>query len=877
MLLRRLPRWRQRFETLTGLQGGELERCVWLFFCLHDLGKFATGFQNLRRDLLKRLQNRCSDKGYMTRHDTLGYLLWRDELQERLMGSPRRRRSSAHPGLDMWMRVVTGHHGQPPAETQMVLRDAFDLPADREAAETFIRDVLELISLERLPVPPKETSAIASWWLAGMIVLADWLGSNADFFPYRDEVIPLDEYWQTALQQAKRAIAAAGLNPSPPAEHFRLADCFAETPPQLSPTPLQHLAETMPLTPGPSLFILEDVTGSGKTEAALILAQRLLKLNDGGGLYFGLPTMATANGMYQRLATGKRAVYTRLFASTAYPSLVLAHGHADMQADFRATVLPAPTLEADYGDDTESAGAHCSAWLADSRKKALLAEVGVGTVDQTLLAVLPSRHQSLRLLGLLDKVLIVDEVHACDAYMNRLLEHLLRAHARVGGSAILLSATLPHQQRQSLLQAFAEGAGWVAPEMESSDDYPLATYLHTGGLKQHPVATRPAVARRVEVSFVEDKKAVENLLSEVVAAGRCACWIVNTVDDARRRFEYLRQKHPDWSLDLFHARFTLADRLAIEERVLKRFGKASGPNQRRGQILIATQVVEQSLDLDFDVLISDLAPIDLLVQRAGRLQRHSRDEEGHRIDGADRRGTPRMIILAPPWDHEPGPRWLRETLPGTAAVYEAEDGRLWLAMKLLRETGGFTMPDNARYLIEGVYGANPEDIPAGLQDAALEAEITEKCKRSIGEDKVLQLERGYRQEGPWLDEDSAPTRLGEPTTTVWLARLEEGEPLPFNGGNPQESHAWMQSALTLRRTLVNGEVRPPEIPMETWQSLKERLPGKGKWGVLVALRLEGEAWCGMVRDEQGKEHVVNYSSALGFNREIEQPTARITT
>jgi len=868
MLLRLLPRWRQRLEALTSLQGEELELFVWVFLALHDLGKFATGFQNLRPDLLEGLQNRRSDKGYTIRHDTLGYLLWRNELRGIFIQGGHRRRCPTYPGLDAWMRAVTGHHGQPPEESRIVLRDVFDLPADREAAEGFVRAVLDLAGLEAFPAPSEGTGAISSWWLAGLTVLADWLGSNADFFPYRDEIVPLDEYWQTALKQAKRAIGAAGLDPSPPVERFRLADCFVEAPPQLSPTPLQHLAETLPLASGPGLFILEDVTGSGKTEAALILAQRLLKLNGGGGLYFGLPTMATANGMYQRLA----GMYSRLFAHDACPSLVLAHGHADLLADFRATVLPPPTPEADYGDDTEPAGARCSAWLADSRKKALLAEVGVGTVDQTLLAVLPSRHQSLRLLGLLDKVLIVDEVHACDAYMNRLLERLLRAHARAGGSAILLSATLPSRQRESLLRAFAEGAGWAAPETEPADDYPLATYLHTGGLEQHPLATRPAVARRVEASFVDDEKAVENLLDEAMAAGRCACWIANTVNDACRRFENLRQTHPDWNLHLFHARFTLADRLAIEERVLECFGKASGPKQRRGQVLIATQVVEQSLDLDFDVLISDLAPIDLLIQRAGRLQRHSRDEEGRRIDGPDRRGDPRMIILAPPWNDTPDARWLGNALPGTAAVYESEDGRSWLTMKLLRDKGDWNMPEDARELIEGVYGADPfMDFPEGLQGKALEAEGLMRGKSSIAGDKALDLDMGYRLDGPWLDEDSAPTRLGEPTTTAWLARLKDGRLLPLHGDCSEDTEAWMQSALTLRRNLACREVVPAGIPEGEWLKLKSILPGRGKWGVAVVVsQAEDGWWHGSVLDERGQTRSLRYASSGGLQWETHQ-------
>jgi len=299
--------------------------------------------------------------------------------------------------------------------------------------------------------------------------------------------------------------------------------------------------------------------------------------------------------------------------------------------------------------------------------------------------------------------------------------------------------------------------------------------------------------------------------------------------------------------------------------VLRRFGKDSRAEDRRGRILVATQVVEQSLDLDFDVLISDLAPIDLLIQRAGRLQRHARDREGNPVDGRDRRGTPELAVLAPPWEDDPGPGWLREALPGTAAVYEDEDGRLWLAMKLLREADGFAMPDDARKLIEGVYGADPfEDIPEGLQGKALEAEMADKCKATIGEDKVLHLESGYRLQGPWLDEDIAPTRLGEPTVTLWLARLEEERLTPFGGGDPDQAKDWMLSSLTVRRSLACAEVRPAGIAEIEWQQFRESLPGKGKWGLLVVLGQENGVWHGRVRNEQGRECPLAYTPVLGL-------------
>ncbi len=865
MLLRLIPQWRRLLERLTGLSGKALEDCVFFYLALHDLGKFATGFQNLRPDLLRKLQQRESDKGYIERHDTLGWLLWRHRLRERFCLSERRRmRGSPCAEVDAWMQAVTGHHGEPPEDKERVLEDAFD-SVDFEAVERFLQNLLVLAQLKDLPRPDKILSKAASWWVAGLAVLADWLGSNRRFFPFESRPMPLEDYWREALRRAGQAIEATGLIVQPPARQLTLADCFAEPPRGLQPTPLQAWAQEVEIPSGPALFILEDVTGAGKTEAALMLAWRLLRANEGAGIYFGLPTMATANGMYRRLGSGEPPVYVRLFQGDRSPSLVLAHGRAELVTAFRDSILPLDPDEPAYGDGTEPAGPRCNAWLADNRKKALFAEVGVGTIDQALLAILASRHQSLRLLGLLGKVLIVDEVHACDAYMNKLLGTLLQAHARAGGSAILLSATLPYEQKRRLTEAFARGGGLAIPSMERNDHYPLATWLVDGRFRQQPMATRPEVARRVEVDFTEQESDIEALLQQVVEQGRCACWICNTVNDARSRFEELRAKYPEWAIELFHARFTLHDRLQIEQGVLERFGKDSDPAQRQGRILIATQVVEQSLDLDFDVLVSDLAPIDLIIQRAGRLCRHSRDATGRRIDGPDQRGTPVLTLLTPPWSDQPKTRWLRDHLPGTATVYRDEDGRLWLAMKLLLEKGGFEMPADARHLVEGVYGADLfSDIPEGLQRQALDADGSAKGQRSLARLKALHLEDGYRRDGPWLDEDVAPTRLGEPTTTLWLARWRDEKLLPLHGDDPADQQAWHLSSVSVLQSLVVSEITPKGIDAETWAQHKLALPGKGRWGVVVVLEKQANAWMGTALSPTESTVLIQYEKENGL-------------
>ena len=209
----------------------------------------------------------------------------------------------------------------------------------------------------------------------------------------------------------------------------------------------------MELPPGgPCLAFLEDLTGSGKTEAALILAQRLIAHGKASGVYWALPTQATANALYQRLSRS----YRRLFADgDTIPSLALAHASTDLQKDYQASIFKEGLTEAaghtelDYGsDDENTASAQCAEWLATDRRRSLLADIGVGTVDQALLAALPVKFQSLRLAALSDRVLVVDEAHSYDAYTTRLLKQLLAFHAALGGSAIVLSATLTSKTKK---------------------------------------------------------------------------------------------------------------------------------------------------------------------------------------------------------------------------------------------------------------------------------------------------------------------------------------------------------------------------------------------------------------------------------------------
>ncbi len=866
VLLARHHHLKARLLDLSGLDEGSFTKWVLFYLAIHDLGKFSESFQNLRPDLLARLQGRASNKAYSLRHDSLGHALWTNQARSWVLGLQNGgRRSRVVQGLDYWALAVMGHHGLPPKK----VGNDFDFFSanDQEVALAFVQDVAELLLGDKgvLTKPSNLAGKKFSWWLSGFAVLCDWLGSNAEVFPFCGEAQPLSDYWPLAIERAEIAVAQAELLPATPAPLKSLQTLFS--PYLKAATPLQALCSKLPLKQGAQLFILEDVTGAGKTEAATLLLHRLLASGAAEGVYFALPTMATANAMYGRMAK----VYGQLYEGVLQPSLVLAHGARELSSFFRQSIINTPsTALENYGDETVPASAHCSAWLADNRKKALLAEVGVGTIDQSLLAVLPSRHQSLRMLGLLGKVLVVDEVHACDAYMNELLCAVLKVHASAGGHAILLSATLPTQQRQKLLNAFNEGAGTTKKSVKKTehDAYPLLTHAGSGQLDEVIVATRESVKREVAVEHLANSEAVLNKIVRALEQGRCVCWIRNTVDDARESYEQLQQRLPEGVVDLFHARYAMADRLAIEQRVLHHFGADSTPELRRGRVLVATQVVEQSLDLDFDLMITDLAPIDLIIQRAGRLCRHARDENGRRIEGKDRRGKPVLLIHGPDPDGDVGEGWFKDFFKRASGVYP-NHGQLWLTAKLLLDQGGFQMPADARNLIEGVYG---DDVayPDMLEASVWDAEGDNSAKRGLADLNALDLSAGYGGgfENGWWEEANTPTRLGEEMSTVYLTRWDGEQLIPWADNS---DFPWPNSAVQIRRALIADEYNA-NISEAVLERARQRLPAKGKWGVLLAMEEGGQnEWLGKVIDERKRERVVRYSLVQGLSVEQASP------
>lgn len=817
-LIDQAPGLIDRLSALSGFTRESLARVLPFHLALHDLGKFAEPFQDYRPDLVALLQGATrQQRGCAIRHDSLGYLLWREWARLRPapqegglltalfpVDLPSGQASHRDVGdvLQPWMAAVLGHHGKPPEEGR-IPAPVFAVSADGAAASrtdaaTFASAARSLLQPGILAATVDDLEELlrrskrASWWLAGFTVLCDWLGSDSKYFPYCAQERPLADYWPDAREAAARAVRSSGLWRSKPRAFQGIGGLFPHI--ASNPSPLQAAVAEMDLGAGPRLYVLEDLTGSGKTEAALLLAHRLLAEGRGEGIYLALPTMATADAMHPRVAPVVDALLE------GAPTYLLTHSGPRLEV--RDTIAIAASSGAaakgpesgGYGPaEQPTASAAASAWLADGRKKSLLADVGVGTIDQALMAVLQSRYAVLRLFGLHRHVLVVDEVHACDAYMLGILCRLLEVHAALGGSAILLSATLPRTQRDDLAAAFRKGLGMAdAVTGAGSMDYPLLTAVDAGGVMERSVAPRPGVTRRIPVAALGTVESVVARVAGASSSNLCVCWVRNSVQDAVDAYRLVAATMGADRVTLFHARFALGDRLGIQAQVLRRFGLGGAASDRRGHVVIATQVVEQSLDIDFDVMISDLCPMDLLIQRAGRLQRHARHDVG--------RPPAVLEVLMPSWCDDPGEGWLGGPFRRTAAVYD-DPGVLWRTARELVRRRALVLPEETRALIEAVYGPEAE-VPPALVRRSVAAYGKDLAHASVARNAVLDLDLGYLRVGSdWSDEQYTPTRVGDPTTTVRLVRMGSDGPMAWRSDLGPRLQ-WPLSQVSVARRLV---------------------------------------------------------------------------
>lgn len=448
--------------------------------------------------------------------------------------------------------------------------------------------------------------------LSGLLMMADWIASNSDYAP----LISLEETGQKIEYPERIDQIWKKLNlPDQwmPSCWFMDDDIFKQKygffPNEMQRQMLRAVEEA----PTPGIYVLEAQMGLGKTEAALSAAEILASKWHCEGIFFGLPTQATANGIFPRLKSWAEAEGQ---SEEIRIAIRLAHGMAMLNKGYRELF----SGQASQNEDDRTGGLIVHSWF-EGRKQALLSSFVIGTVDQMLMAALQQKHVMLRHLGLSGKVVIIDECHAYDAYMSCYLERAIEWLGIYKVPVILLSATLPTERRVKLIEAYhggefnKEADGW-----RENNAYPLLTYTCGKDIKQCVI---PVDTPRKQIHIIREKEEnMIDILKERLSGGGCAGIIVNTVSQAQKIAKKIKENLQDYPLLLVHSRFTMADRQKIEEELLTKIGKSSVP-ETRNLIVVGTQILEQSLDIDFDFMITQLAPMDLLLQRIGRLHRHT--------------------------------------------------------------------------------------------------------------------------------------------------------------------------------------------------------------------------------------------------------------
>ncbi len=800
-----LPIIERRLATLAGrdeLDGRTRDRLA-AFTFLHDLGKANTGFQ-ARWDATVRGSGHIRPLAALfdASDPALGDRLCAALPLERMLdwcGGDDDRFADA-----LW--TVLAHHGAPPdfkGDAGMVRplwrgQGSYDPFRALEKLGRVLNAALPGAFVEGGPPLPR----MPGFWhaIAGLVMLADWLGSDRRAFPSTNGEEDEGRYaWACAT--ARGLIRAIGLDSggfrATMADTHQFASVNAHG---FDPSEAQRAAME---AEGP-IAVLEAETGSGKTEAALWRFARLFAEGRVDGLYFALPTRAAASALFRRV----RAAVVQLFPEPgSRPAVVLAVPGYIRAGD--ATGRRLPGFDVQWDDRKDGADPERARWAAEQPKRFLAATVAVGTIDQALLGAIKARHAHMRAATLLRSLLVVDEVHASDRYMETLLRNLLAFHTNAGGEAMLLSATLGAAVRARLLDPTRIGA-MAIPPLDEARAYPYPAVSAGGpGCVRAPRAVtaspREKTVHMRPISIQGDPSGIAAMAHEAAALGAKVLVVRNTVRDATATLRALRDIDGDAPylfrcegvVTLHHGRFAPGDRRLLDDAV----GVALGHERAKGGlVLVGTQTLEQSLDIDADVLFADLCPADVLLQRLGRLHRHERT----RPDGF---ATPSAHVLVPKAAERPED-FRGHGMGGDNSPYP-DLPTLLATRRLLDRHGEWRIPAMNRLLVEdATHPAALAALIAEMDDPAWREELTKMTGGG-----AAQITQAAHALLPWKTairdlvfqwDEPAATRLGARDLVVELAEPPRG---PFGRMVAQLAipvHLWRGR---------EGDAPPPDAPI----------------------------------------------------------------
>lgn len=870
-----------------GLTEEDAGRQIAFWASLHDLGKASPAFQDhpTLRQRNKRLYERLvaelaqaglrfpsrAEADAHARHEVISAWALRKKGENLLAADGALPESLA----EMIAQMLGGHHGSFPVsqlfsgqylQTKDKKNGDDDVSWGQARANIFaeMRDVFKPPRITQFEQnTARDNPALIA--LAGIVSAADWLGSDSATFPLTEEIMPIGAYARHSAKLAELALRKANWEMAPAAPKFNFERVFGFE----RRAAQEQASAALQNAPLPALVIAEMPMGSGKTEIAQEAIAQWMRRGGLNGAYIAMPTAATSNQMHARTSS----FLEKFLGRDVEPLLV--HGQALLRQ------LP------ERGDDDQieeplhdGDEVSAQAWFLP-RKKSLLAPFGVGTVDQALMSVLQTKHFFVRLLGLSHKVIVFDEVHAYDTYMSVLFERLLAWLGQMGTSVVILSATLPEENRKKLIQAYA------GPKSIPPAEYPRLVIVPLQGEVSSTELERPP-AKHLTYEWMPNESAdIVSRLREELKEGGCAAVICNTVSRAQEIYGAIlnaglidTDKENEICI-LFHARFPMAWREGIENRVLEKFGPCKTDKKKRNDlrprkaIVVATQVIEQSLDLDFDVMISDHAPVDLLLQRAGRLQRHAANDDG--------RKQPYRLLIAGPQVTDGMPQFSR------ADVFVYDEYvllRSWLALHE-RLQPVIVVPNDMSSLIEQVYG-NKEI--AGLTDAIL-AQL-EKARKKMERDTVSAEDKAeehlvdkpnypgliFKSKNQELEEDENPkinrafraaTRLGDPGINVVCLRRVDGELFAIGDHIPIKIAPGAAPSkpmiVSLLRSSINIKNPDPAFEIALQNSFKEGEAGVilKTWQKISALR-----YCGVAIFEGGELYLDSAGYVLKLDEQL---------
>lgn len=670
-----------------------LEKWGVILASVHDTGKISPGFQ--KKYFSSYLQIRLpelarSNDFFEENHAVISNAAIRDYLDEFLDNS-------------ISGEIAGIHHGKPkPVQAHN---------SEKYGGENWSKERLQFISKmvgEFGTLPRRnELTPVQQAALAGFVCISDWIASDESLSCVSEE-------------SASDSIGKCGFVKPAIRKGLSFYDIFGFK---------TNIAQEdfISSVNAPGVYILESSTGSGKTEAALYAAYKLMAENHNNGIYFALPTRLTSDKIHERVQK-----FTDKICEIRTP-VMLAHGSAWLNDEVMQMIFSG-------GEEMSPGGS----WFCP-KKRTLLAPFGVGTIDQALLSVMNVKHYFVRAFGLLGKVVILDEVHSYDIYTGTLLDRLVESLRQMGCSVIILSATLTKERKKQFFTS----------DLPDDDSYPLISLEQAG--KMTVKATELHENKEISLSFdySRDIQNIVNLAVSKANSGQCVLWINNTVADAQNAYLKIKgtMKENAFDVGLLHSRFTVEHRRKIEDEWMKKLGKeiSSRPN---GCILVATQVIEQSIDIDADFMISELAPMDMLIQRLGRLWRHSRENRPAKF--------PQLLITTGNIGNSTDKDSFIEAIgKNNSKVYAPYV--LWKTWDALKSQTHIELPSQTRDLLENVYSENQSE-PSFVCELRKEMEREAKDLKSKAGGALVGVSLPTIED----DEDNAKTRWSDMPTVDCL-------------------------------------------------------------------------------------------------------------